>query len=164
VTTRLQLVVDGDRAFVEFVEGIRDRTRDARPAFERIARDFYAIETEQFASEGARMGALWRKATDKWVRRKLRMGRSARTLVFTGTLEASLTRPGAKWGKKQITSDEIVIGTRDPVAHLHNDRNRLIDLQQADRARWRGFIRDHIFTTGTGDSGGIAGLGGRIGL
>jgi hypothetical protein len=147
VTTRLDLTVEGDLDFLALVEGVRHRTLDARPAFERMANDFYGIEREQFASQGARSGAAWPADTNRWTARKVKMGRSARTLVFTGTLEASLTRRGARWAKRQVSFDELVIGTSDPVAHLHAGRRTLVDMQQADRARWRDFMRDHLFAT-----------------
>lgn len=100
-------------AFDEHINGVRLRAIDAAPVFEAIADDFGELERQRFRS-----GASWRPDTPAWTARKAREGASLRTLVYTGTLERSLTQRGARFSRRRVTRSGVTMGTRDPVGNL----------------------------------------------
>lgn len=165
-------------AFDESLKAISDRALDAEPAMIRIADDFQETERLAFATGGGRLGE-WTPDSEVWAATKAKRGKGSRTLVYTGTLERSLIEAHAKYSLRVTGPGELIVGTLDPVAHLHQDgtgdryvktRNgqplrkqkysgkmpmrRMLQVLPSDEVRWSQFVSEHL----TGESGFKVGL------
>ena len=94
--------------------------------------------------------AQWIPLKPDTIRRKLKLGRTSRPLLG-GTLERSLTRKGAQFTVRRISTKSITIGTRHPLASIHDKGTRgalprrpLISVSQADRAAYRSIFAEHL--------------------
>lgn len=130
----MQLAVEFNQAalksYEELLARLEERALDAEPVMERVADDVLLREREIFASEN---GGLWPPLSQEWAARKAKRGLPTRVLSYTETLERSLTERHAKYGLRLTGPGELVVGTTDPVAHLHErgTANRYVK-------RWRG--------------------------
>lgn len=165
----VQLDQDALEAFNGQLKMASDRALDAEPAMNRIADDFLAVERVAFATEGGSRIGGWAPDTAEWLAAKSKRGRGTRTLVYTGTLERSLTEAHAKYSLRVTGPGELVVGTLDPVAHLHQDgtgdrfvktRNgqplrkakyagkmpmrRMLQVLPTDEARWSEYISEWL--------------------
>lgn len=118
---RIVSTVDGvetmNRAFNR-TEGYVSDMRNFAPA---VSQEFYRIEAEQFASEGA-AGASGRftPLSKPYERFKAIAFPGETILRATGHMEASLTDPDALDAIFIATADEITLGTKDPKAIGHH--------------------------------------------
>lgn len=119
--------------------GIADRADHVRPVFERIAEDFTEREKVLFANDGE---GRWDPLTKPYAAWKARHYPGLPMNVLTGALRDSLTVPGSKYSVRDISDEQLVIGTRDPVAHLaqHFNRNP-VPLSKREEAVWVEQIR-----------------------
>ena len=149
---KLEVQIEGDEAFEARRRQIRDRAASRAP-FDAIGDDFLNLQEARF--HGA---AGWKPLSEAYARRKARAGRSIEPLVG-GVLEKSVTRRNTKYSVRRIEGDSIVMGTRDPVAHLHQDGTKgasgkgmparpVILITAEDRQRWRELVRSTVFGTG----------------
>lgn len=88
-----------------------------RPILRAVADVRQAQQADYFAT------ARWQPLTAVSAARKRRAGRAGRPLVG-GALERSLTRKGARYSFRRFQTQSLVMGTRDPVAHLHDRGTR----------------------------------------
>lgn len=178
----MQFTVHLDQAalddFDEMLGALSDRALDAEPAMVRIADDFTEMERVAFATHGANRGG-WAPDSADWLATKEKRGKGDRTLVYTGTLERSLIEAHAKYSLRVTGPGELIVGTLDPVAHLHQDgtgdrfvktRNgvplrkdkyagkmpmrRMLQVLPSDEVRWSLFVSEHL----TGATGFRVGL------
>lgn len=98
--------------FVSTTSEIGERASDLRPVWPGVVDDFRAVQARRFSG-----GAGWPADTSAWQARKAREGKGNRTLIYTGTLERSLTRQG-RYSLERRGKTELRVGTRDPVANL----------------------------------------------
>lgn len=126
------------------LQGRLDRAQALRPAFDAVADDFLQMQRSRFAG-----GAGWAPLSPAYAVRKAMTGRGTRPLAG-GALEASMTRRGARYSVRRITSKSMFMGTRNPVANLHNAGTRrmpkrpLITVRGSDRERWGDLFAEHL--------------------
>ena len=146
------------------------KINDLKAAFERIEKDFYKIEKEQFHTEGARGGMKWQPLTARTIAIKdylmrTRQAVSLRPLIRTGRMWASLTQEGSISGKiRRIGPLEMELGTSVFYAIKHHEgqeglsKREVIALTAADQKRWTNIlqaeINKRIRAAGTGTPAG----------
>lgn len=136
---RLGIDVDDAQVFRDLLDmGVRaDRMR---PLLTDLADDYHDLSRAKFASEGK---PRWKPLSPSTVAAR---GGAHPILVDSGDLRDSLTQPGAKGSIRQITSDEMTVGTDLFYARfLHAGtkrmpRRRLTTLTKAVKLRWSGSI------------------------
>jgi hypothetical protein len=89
------------------------RLDDTRPALRSVADVIRSEFRDQYAS-----GQGWPALSAGYARRKARQGRGTRTNVYTGTLEASLTRTGVRYAAETVTREVVEVRSKDPVGNL----------------------------------------------
>ncbi len=119
---RLLFEVEGerelDRTFHNVGESLDRPARRLAPIVERW---FYETEGEQFFSEGAK-GARgrWPSLSKAYEERKLRENPFALNILQRrGDLKLSLTRPGVKYAAREVSDEEVSLGTTHPAARPH---------------------------------------------
>lgn len=151
---RIDVQIIGDEHVRDLLAALRARVIDTRPALLAVAEDFRNIEQMRFLGSND-----WAPDTADWRGRKSREGRSTRTLVYTGALERSLTRQGSKYSVRRITRRTLVVGTRDPVAHLVSGGTKkmaarpLLRIDDVDRRRWQDYVLYHLLGVSRGGRG-----------
>jgi phage gpG-like protein len=141
VLLRFTLVVDNvaviDRAFSRF----GDNVRDLRPVWDDVAKEFYRIEDEQFATEGAHSGNAWKPLSAKYEKWKESKIPAQMILEWDGTLKRSLTGPSSKGSIREETENELALGSSIHYARYHQQGTRKmprrppIDLNEGDKRR-----------------------------
>jgi phage gpG-like protein len=115
---RLSASVDGGQVFDRAFNRL-DSLSDFRPIWPSVIAEFYAIETEQFETEGAAGGQRWTPLSPVYSEYKERVFPGQPILQAEGDLRASLTDPEAAGAILQPREDELVIGTNVPYALVH---------------------------------------------
>lgn len=133
--------VDGvevmDRAF----NRVTERISDFRFLWPSLATEFYAIEREQFASEGAHgASGKWAALSPAYKRWKTVKYPSMPILQATGALMQSMTSPDASDSVFRPEADHLTIGSKAPYATAHQRGSGLparpvISLTEADKKR-----------------------------
>lgn len=82
-----------------------------------VERTVIEHERQTFATEGTSAGTPWKPLSAPYSRRKVRAGRRD-LLVVSGSLRASLTG-GTLWKSEKVSPDHLRLGSRHPLAHLH---------------------------------------------
>lgn len=126
------------------LDGMADRIEEPQPALRAVGDAFRAREKRVFATAA---GGTWPLNDPATARRK----GTARVLVDTGGLLRSLTQRGAKYHVERVTRDELLVGTRNPVAHLHRDgargmpkRNPVPPTTSAEREEFASGLLDFV--------------------
>ncbi len=89
---RLTFEVDGKVEFDRAFHRVGEKLEDLRPVWPAIEREFYAIEDEQFKSEGAKgRGGKWKPLSRPYAQQKANKYGVQPILRATGRLEKSLT-------------------------------------------------------------------------
>lgn len=156
----MRIELDVQRAQLEAMRAelaaMRAAGEDPRAAFAAIVEDFLAMERGVFTSQGASIGARWEpigaRSTRSRTTRSRTVYRNPHPLISSGDLMRSLTSSHAKFAIRKVTRDGMTIGTKDPVAHLHDDgtprklpRRQLLKVDRAVENRWLGLLEDHLF-------------------
>lgn len=138
---RFTLIVDDvaviDRAFSRFSSNIKD----LRPIWDDVAKEFYRIEDEQFATEGGHSGNPWKPLSAKYEKWKESKIPAQMILEWDGTLKHSLTGPRSKGSIRIDEPDSFAIGSSIPYARYHQQgtakmpRRPPIDLNEGDKKR-----------------------------
>jgi phage gpG-like protein len=115
--------VDGAQTFDRAFNRL-DRLNDFRPIWPNVIAEFYAIETEQFETEGGAGGQRWTPLSPLYSEYKERVFPGQPILQAEGDLRASLTDPEAAGAILQPREDELVIGTSVPYALAHQRGTR----------------------------------------
>lgn len=121
---RLFFEVEGttalDRTFLNVGEALERPARRLAPTVERW---FHETEFEQFFSEGAKgASGRWPSLSKPYEERKLRDNPFALNILQArGDLKLSLTRPGVKYAVREVSDDEVTLGSSHPAA-LHHQR------------------------------------------
>jgi phage gpG-like protein len=155
---RIEVTIVGDVALDRRLAEMAARAEHPQAALDAVGDDFLHLEAARFAG-----GAGWQPLSAAYARRKAFRGRSTRPLVG-GLLEDSLTRSGTRFSVRQTDQHSILMGTSDPVAHLHQKgtkgpsgkgmpARKLVDIRSSDRLRWRELIRRNVFGTVTAGGG-----------
>lgn len=142
---RLEVRFDAKRA-VDRLEGMSSALADPRAAFNEVGDLFLTSQAQFFRSN------QWTPLRPDTVRRKLKRGRGSRPLVG-GPLEKSMTVKGSRYSIRRVNKLSILMGTRHPAAHLHNQGTRgslprrpLIRVTPDDRRAYRGVFARHVLS------------------
>jgi hypothetical protein len=107
--------VEMDRGIARFADAVADY----RPIWPVIEDDFYALEKDQFKSEGAETGEKWAQLADSTLRQKEALYPGKPILERAGALVASLTDPGADGAVHIEARKQLTLGTTVAYALYH---------------------------------------------
>jgi len=157
---RLQISLAGDVQLDRQLLRFADRTDDMTAPFTAIAADLTKVEKSQFRTQGRYSGG-WEALSPRYAARKARKYPGAKILHADGTLEASLTRDGARGAVREITRDSLTYGTTVEYAKYHQlgtsvmPRRRPLELTANKRRQYtRALLR--YLTTGEVTANGKA--------
>jgi phage gpG-like protein len=143
--TRLHVGLVGVGKLDRRLATLARRTQDLRPAWRAVAEDFQQVQQRRFASGG---NGDWPPLSEAYARRK---PPGAPIMVLTGRLKRSLTAGRTRGAIRRVTKTRVVMGSSNPVAHLHQKgtggrlpQRRLIAIDRRERKRWAGILLDHI--------------------
>lgn len=114
--------LDVDVASGKVLEGVIERANDPRRGLLLVADLFYERQKRVFATAGFGQWAPVEEST------AVAKG-GGRTLVDTGGLLLSLTTSSHRYSRRELTRDGLAVGTRNPVAHLHEGGARGIPVR-----------------------------------
>lgn len=121
---RFQVEVLGEEIFNRVFNRI-DSLSDLRPLYPEVIREFYAIEREQFESEGAAgASGRWAPLSAGYARSKQASHPDKPILRADDDLFASLTDPEAAGAILRPEPDSLTIGTSVPYAIFHQRGTR----------------------------------------
>ena len=113
--------VDGVEVMNRAFNRVEEHISDFRSIWPNVAGEIYAINSEQFASEGAAgASGRWAALSPAYSRYKAIVFPGQPILQAEGHMIASLTDPEAADAIYRPLQDELVIGTRDPKAIAHH--------------------------------------------
>lgn len=141
---RVTVHVD-DAAARQRLDRLRAHAGALRPALLDIAADFHNEERQLFDGKGH-----WKPLDPAWAARKARLGFGTRTLIMGGALEESLISSTGKWSVTEVGDSELLVGTKDPVAHLHQAGTKKMPARPPVRTshetqrRWSLILRDWL--------------------
>lgn len=158
---RLTIDIFGDVQLDRRMLRFAAKADDFSPAFEDLADDFLKIERRQFATQGGASGG-WAPLAPSTVRFKARMGYDPRILHRTRVMRRSLTRKGAPGAVREISAEEMRVGTSVvsddgrnfpyPRAHQFGTarmpRRRVVEFTRADRRRWIKVLQRFLWEKG----------------
>ena len=104
-----------DRGIARFAEGVTDY----RPIWPVIEDDFYAMEKDQFRSEGAEGGERWQELSAEYAEWKEARYPGKAILERTGDLKASLTSGSDPNAVKIEKRKMLTLGSKIPYAIYH---------------------------------------------
>lgn len=107
--------VQMDRGIARFADGIADY----RPIWGVIEDDFYALQKDQFKSEGAEGGAQWQELSPEYAKWKEKHYPGKPILQRSGDLEASLTNPNDPNTVRIEQRKTLTLGSKIPYAIYH---------------------------------------------
>lgn len=140
-TSTVDGVVTMDRAFNRIDEFISD-FRSVWPA---VGREFYQIEEEQFASEGA-VGLLgkWKPLSPAYKRWKEINYPGQPILKLSNALYESLTSPDALDSIFRPEREELIIGTKAPYGRKHQRERPVISMNAEQNRRIQKAIQSEL--------------------
>jgi phage gpG-like protein len=104
-----------DRGIAHFADGVADY----RPIWPVIEDDFYALEKDQFKTEGAEGGERWKELSEGYAYWKEKEYPGKPILERTGDLKKSLTSPNDPNTVRIEERKTLTLGTRIPYAIYH---------------------------------------------
>lgn len=147
--TTITLEFYGDKQIDRTIKRVLDNLEDATPAWEAMADRFGALETEQFASQGASGSGGWAPLAAATVAAK---GHDT-ILVDTGALRDQLTnRP---FGVENIAKDSMEVGSNLPYGGYHQNgtdrmpQRRAVEFTETDRRDLTKILQRYLITGST---------------
>lgn len=120
------------RAFNRLEAGIDD----FRSIWPNVAKEFYAIEHEQFESEGSHgASGKWAPLSPAYKKWKEKHFPGQPILKLTNSLYESLTSPDAPASIFRMDREEMTLGSKEPYAVVHQRTRPPISLNQDDKRR-----------------------------
>lgn len=115
---------------------VEERISDFRFIWPSFAAEFYAIEREQFASEGAHgLSGKWAPLSPAYKAYKTVAFPGMPILQATTALYQSMTSPDALDSVFRPEVDQLTIGTKREGARVHQRTRPVISLTEADKRR-----------------------------
>ena len=122
---RFRADVDGVEVLNRAFNRVEEFVSDFRPIWPRVADEIYAINQEQFDSEGGKgASGRWAALSPAYKKWKEIHYPGQPILRLANTLFESLTDPEAADAVYQPRKDELVIGSRVPYATAHQRGSR----------------------------------------
>jgi phage gpG-like protein len=116
---RFRLEIAGEVQMDRGIQRFSEAVADYRPIWPVIADDFYAMEKDQFRSEGREGGEAWQPLSPAVKAWKEVHYPGKPILQRTGDLEASLTKPGDPNAVKVEARMTLTLGSKVPYAIYH---------------------------------------------
>lgn len=138
---------------------VEQHISDFRSIWPNVAREFYAIEEDQFASEGAHgASGKWAALSPAYSKFKAIAFPGQPILRATTSLYESMTSPNAPDSIFRMTENELTVGTQREGARVHQKGGRnlparpIIALTESDKRRIQKAIQAGLvqFTRGLG--------------
>lgn len=118
---RFSASIDGTEVLNRAFNRVEEFISDFRPIWPSVAGEIYAINSEQFASEGAAgASGKWAALSPAYAKFKAIAFPGQPILQAEGHMVASLTDPEAPDAIYRPLRDELIIGSRDPKAIAHH--------------------------------------------
>ncbi len=143
-----EFAILGESQIQRMLDGVVYRGQDLRPVWNFIVSDFFALEGQQFATEGG-LGRPWPPLSPVYAAWKAKHFPGQPILVRTGRLRASLT--GRNADTVEVQEPQLLrIGTRVPYARFHQTgTSRMpprppIVLTEAVKDRWCRLIHAYL--------------------
>lgn len=140
--------VTGVEVFNRAFNRVSEFISDLRGVWPEVAREFYAIETEQFRSEGAHgASGKWQGLSPAYAKYKAKAFPGQPTLKATSSLYESMTRPDALDSIFRMEPQQMTIGTQREGAAAHQRGNRrmparpIISMTNDDKRRMQKAIQ-----------------------
>jgi phage gpG-like protein len=113
--------IDGTEVLNRAFNRVEQFISDFRSIWPNVAGEIYAINAEQFESQGAAgKSGRWAALSPAYARFKAIAFPGQPILQAEGHMVASLTDPNAADAIYQPQKDELIIGTKDPKAAAHH--------------------------------------------
>lgn len=148
---RFEASVDGVETLNRAFNRVEQQISDFRSIWPAVAQEFYAIEDEQFASEGGHgSSGRWAALSPAYAKYKAKAFPGAPILQAERGLYESLTSPDAPDSIFRMTEDELTIGTQREGATAHQrGSGRMparppIALTEADKTRIQKAIQSRL--------------------
>lgn len=150
--SRIEADVFGDRALLDRLRLMRTQAQAPRAALHGVADDFLRLMATRFSGT-----AHWKPLTVGAAQQKAKKGRPTIPLAG-GELERSLTVRGSRGSVRRVNKNGMLVGTRNPVARLHQGGTKerrpggrlparpIIEIGQADRDRWSELFSEHLMS------------------
>ncbi len=147
---RFTFVVEGETQIDRTLARWADAAEDMRPVWEDLADRFAAVESRQFASEGAYGSGGWAPLSPAYAAWKARLYPGKPILERTSALKDSLTR--RPFGIEFLTPRSMTIGSGIDYGRFHQagaenlPQRRPVDLPESERRAWIRKIQRFIVT------------------
>lgn len=133
---RFSATVDGVETLNRGFNRIEEFISDFRLIWPAVAQEFYAIEREQFDTEGAAGAAgKWAALSPAYKRWKEANFPGQPIMRLENTLFESLTDPQALDAIFRPGKDELVIGSKSPYARKQHQTRPLISMSEQQKRR-----------------------------
>jgi phage gpG-like protein len=118
---KFSATVDGTEVLNRAFNRVEQHISDFRSIWPSVAGEVYAINAEQFESQGAAgASGRWAALSPAYARFKAVAFPGQPILQAEGHMVASLTDPNAADAIYRPLQDELIIGTKDPKATAHH--------------------------------------------
>lgn len=134
--------VEGVEVLNRAFNRVEEYISDFRSIWPAVAQEFYAIELEQFDSEGAAgASGKWAALSPAYKRWKEIHFLGQPIMRLENTLFESLTDPEALDAVFRSTRDELLMGTKTPYARRQHQMRPLISLTEQHKRRFQKAIQ-----------------------
>lgn len=131
---RFTASVDGVQVLDRAFNRITEHLSDFRSIWPGVAKEFYAIEEGQFASEGGKgASGKWAPLSPAYKRWKTKHYPREPILQLHHDLYNSMTDPEAPGAVYRVEKDELVMGSSVPYAKRHQKTRPIISLTEKDK-------------------------------
>lgn len=133
---RFSATVEGVETLNRAFNRVEEAISDFRPIWPTVAQEFYAIEREQFDTEGAAgASGKWAALSPAYKRWKEINFPGQPIMKLENTLFESLTDPEALDAIFRPGKDELVVGSKTPYARRQHQTRSLISMSESQKRR-----------------------------
>lgn len=158
MSQRFRIEVDGKPEFDRAFNRIDKHINDMRPVWDYVQPEFYAIEREQFDSEGsAGASGKWPALSPQYAKQKASEYPGKKIMERTGRLRSALTGRTAH-SVIEKEKDQLTLGTRLPYGRWHQRGagklpvRKAIDMSRGQKRRIQKAIQRGLLNVMRSDS------------